>query len=363
MKIALFSGGFLGGGAEASTISLANEFAQRGHCVSLIIKMNEGPLAALISEKVEVIDLDAASHKVAIYRMARVIKSRKFDFLMSGTPNMNITASLAKAFSWNKGTKLILVERMNFREFRKVQPSMWSEILLPILYPKADKVVVLSSGLREIVIQDLKCKPEDVVVIPNGFPLSQIRLASRDGVRHAWLDDQSVPVIVSAGRLRVIKDYGTLLEAFALVRLNRPCRLILIGEGPELENLRALSRRLGIEADVCFAGFQMNPFSFFARADLFVVSSKSEAFSRVLVEAMACGVPVVSTDCGGPREILENGRFGRLVPVGDVSALADAMEATLTQGADRSELVCRAQDFSIEKVADAYLQMFGVLNA
>jgi glycosyltransferase involved in cell wall biosynthesis len=164
-------------------------------------------------------------------------------------------------------------------------------------------------------------------------------------------------VILGVGRLTPAKDFPTLLRAFARVRQVRAVRLVILGEGELRGTLEALVRDLGLEDSVSLPGFVQNPYAYMARAKLFVLSSAWEGFGSALVEAMACGLPVVSTDCGGPSEILEGGMYGRLVPVGDPQALAEAILTALVEPPQADLLRARAEDFSVEKIADQYLEV------
>jgi glycosyltransferase involved in cell wall biosynthesis len=168
-------------------------------------------------------------------------------------------------------------------------------------------------------------------------------------------------VLVAVGRLHEQKDFQTLLRAFALVRARRSARLIILGEGPERPALEAGVAKLGLTEDVDLPGFVPNPYAFMAGASQFVLSSRYEGLPTVLIEAMACGCPVVSTDCpSGPGEILDNGKYGRLVPVGDAAALAEAMEATLDAPPPAAELKARADLFHIDRVIDSYRRLLRV---
>jgi glycosyltransferase involved in cell wall biosynthesis len=168
-----------------------------------------------------------------------------------------------------------------------------------------------------------------------------------------------VPIVITVGRHAEQKDHETLIRAFARTRQRVPARLVLIGQGPLRGELEGLARELGVAESVVFAGWQANPFAWLARSDLFVLSSRYEGFGNVIVEAMACGLPVISTDCpSGPNEILRNGEDGLLVPVADVEALADAMTNVLTDEALRSKLAQkasrRAPDFDISVIGPQY---------
>jgi glycosyltransferase involved in cell wall biosynthesis len=202
-----------------------------------------------------------------------------------------------------------------------------------------------------------------VKVIYNPTVTPEIFRKATEPVQHPWFVDNRVPIILAAGRLHRQKDFPTLLRAFSLLRQNRPCRLVILGDGKKRRRkaLRQLAKQLGIEKDVSLPGFVENPFAYMARANLFVLSSAWEGFGNVIVEALACGCPVVSTDCrSGPREILDNGRYGRLVPVGDPEALARAMLEALDDPdnpCDRETRIQRAMEFSVDKIVDEYLKV------
>jgi len=176
-------------------------------------------------------------------------------------------------------------------------------------------------------------------------------------VRQALWGEGFAHHVLSVGTLKRAKDYPTLLRAFAALPRSLHAKLTILGEGGLRSQLEAQVAELGLEGRVAMPGFVLDPYPWFRTADLLVLSSESEGFGNVLVEALECGVPVVSTNCpGGPREILEGGRHGRLVPVGDSQALADAMAATLTAPVDRERLIARARDFSAERIAEQYLE-------
>ena len=178
---------------------------------------------------------------------------------------------------------------------------------------------------------------------------------SREPANHSWVDSPDGPVILAVGKLIKRKDFDVLLAAFARLVAHRPARLIVLGEGRMRPKLLALAKALKVEEIVDFPGFNENPYAFFAKADLFVLSSRNEALPTVLIEAMACGCPVVSTDCPyGPREILEEGRLGALVPVGDAESLAMAMDRALENPPRRDALQSRASFFSVDRAVERY---------
>jgi glycosyltransferase involved in cell wall biosynthesis len=199
---------------------------------------------------------------------------------------------------------------------------------------------------------------ERVATIHNPVFRSDITLLSSERLDHPWLVQRDIPVVVGAGKLKPQKDFKTLLRAFAIVRQQRPVKLIICGEGRERDSLMGLARELGIETDVDLIGSVRNLYAVLARASVFVLSSAWEGLPNVLIEALACGCPVVSTDCpSGPAEILDNGAFGRLVPVGDAIRMADAIRQTLEAPPTKEGMVARAKCFSFDDAMIRYEQV------
>ena len=222
-------------------------------------------------------------------------------------------------------------------------------------YPYADSVVGVSHGVSAEFAKIPNLMRSRLHVIYNPVFSEYLTQRSLERADHPWFDRTESPVIIAIGKLIKRKDFASLLVAFARLRSWRPARLIVLGEGRLHQNLLSLAQRLGVAEHVDFPGFVENPYAFLAKADLFVLSSRNEALPTVLIEAMACGCPVVSTDCPfGPREILEDGRLGTLVPVGDPEALAAAMARALDEPPQRAALRKRASFFSTERAVDQY---------
>ena len=226
------------------------------------------------------------------------------------------------------------------------------------LYPLADAVVAVSRGVAESVRRSLGVDAGRVRTIYNSVPADSIRRLAQEEVVHPWFADGEPPVVLSVGR--EAKDHPTLVKAFGLVRREVDSRLVILGKlsAPYRAMLESLARGLGVEGDLGFLDFDENPYRYMRRAGLLALSSRSEGLPMVIIEALTCGTPVVSTDTPcGPREIL--GRWGDLPPVGDAPALARALAGTL-RGERPSEeaLRARAADFSIEKTTDAYVALF-----
>jgi glycosyltransferase involved in cell wall biosynthesis len=230
--------------------------------------------------------------------------------------------------------------------------------LVRLWYGQADAVVAVSKGVADELAALGEVPREKVHVIHNPIDSGRIARQAEALPDHPWFQPGQPPVVLSAGRLHPQKDYPTLLRAFAALRRQRELRLAILGEGRERPRLEKLTEDLGIGADVRLLGFQPNPFAFMARAAVFVLSSAWEGLGNVLIEALACGCPVVSTDCPhGPSEILARGRYGALVPVGDPEKLARAIGEALERPGDPRAGLQRARAFDIQYIADQYLQL------
>jgi glycosyltransferase involved in cell wall biosynthesis len=236
---------------------------------------------------------------------------------------------------------------------------------MPILarhsYAWADGIIAVSSGVADDLARVARLPRERIEVVHNPVVDRELPSKRKAPLDHPWFADGQPPVVLGLGRLKKQKDFPTLLRAFARLRSTREARLVILGEGKQEQSIRSLARSLGIAKDVDLPGFDPNPFRYLARAACFVLSSAWEGLPRVLIEALACGCPVVSTDCpSGPHEILEGGRYGPLVPVGDERAMANAIAQVLDHPPDRDELRSRGALFAVDSSADRYLAiLFG----
>jgi glycosyltransferase involved in cell wall biosynthesis len=229
------------------------------------------------------------------------------------------------------------------------------------VYAYADEFIAISGSIAD-ALTSLGLPPQHVHTIRNPAFTPAILKRAEEPVDHPWFAMKNAPIIIGVGRLTLTKSFHVLVDAFAKIRARKCCRLVILGEGDAREPLQSQVESLGIESEVWMPGFVDNPFKYVARSDVFVLSSTDEPFGNVIVEALAVGTPVVSTRCsGGPKEILENGRWGDLVPVGDSSAMAIAIERNLDTPLRRAnDLKLYAQAFDYRMVAKEYMAVLGL---
>ena len=227
-----------------------------------------------------------------------------------------------------------------------------------LCYAWADQIIAVSQRVADDVMSITGLPAERVRTIYNPVISPELSAQAAEPLEHAWFAPGQPAVILSVGRLTKQKDFATLLRAFARLRAVREARLVILGEGEERPNLIELARQLGISAEVALLGCVANPFPYMKQAAVFVLSSAWEGLPSVLIEALACGCPVVSTNCpGGAAEILSNGRYGRLVPVGDDEKLSDAILAVLAAPPQRQMLTAGTARFATDSAVDQYLEV------
>jgi glycosyltransferase involved in cell wall biosynthesis len=286
-------------------------------------------------------------------------RSRPDVLLASGTP-ANLAALIARRLAGVRTAVAVSVNvPVSIATTARGRPLLGR--LVRRWYREADAVIANATALADDVAWFVGLDRERVSVIPNPIDVDEIRRLSRAAVTHPWLSDGAEaesPVVLAIGKLKPQKDFATLVRAFAEARRRKPMRLLILGEGEEHDSLLRLAEQLGVAADVAIPGFARNPFAYISRAAMLVQTSRWEGFSNVVAEALACGCPVVATDCpGGTREILASGRYGRLVAVGAVRAIGAAILATLEESSPRDELRRRAESFGVEVAVERYLEV------
>lgn len=333
--LAIFVPSMRGGGAERAMLKLATALAEDGVRLDLVLARAEGPYLSAVPDGVPVVDLGAPRVLAALPALARYLRRARPPVLLSTLDYANIVAVWARAVS---GTRpRLVVNEQNTLSRVAAHAATRRGRLVPRLarsaYRRTDAVTAVSAGVADDLVRHVGVPREKVHVVHNPVVTPELLARAAEPLDDAWFAAGAPPVILAVGRLNRQKDYPTLLHAFAELRALRPARLLVLGEGPLRGELETRARDLGVADDVRLPGFVDNPFSRMRHCAAYAMSSLWEGLPTVLIEALACGARVVSTDCpSGPREILAEGRFGRLVPMSDPPALARALAATLDEG-------------------------------
>ncbi len=365
--LAIFSPTFNdGGGVSRMFVNLANGIAALGRPVTLILTRRDSAFLGELAPEVALVSLHARSDRALAEQLLGYLHGQRPRVVLTGHSRDDAVAARVKArlrdsqvrFFCAVGTSLPEQTRLN-RRF-PLAALLYRRRFRRLLSRFDGLVVSSAAGARELA-GFLAMDPARIAVAPLPTVTPGLARRAAEPVDHPWLATPEVPVIVAAGRLARVKDFPTLLRAFALLRSERPCRLMLLGTGRQLGKLQALAGQLGIGADVRFLGFVANPYPYMARARLLAVSSLREGGPNVLIEAMALGTPVVSTDCpSGPGEILDGGRYGALVPRRDPPAMAAAMAAALDHPPAPETLREGASRYTVERSCLAHLAAFGL---
>jgi len=351
--VAIFLPSVDGGGAERVSIHLAEGLASRGHHVDLVLVNSDGPYLSEISRKVNIIDLKQKRVVLSLPKLCRYLRQNRPTALISGLSHANIIAILAKMLG-PRQVKIFVTEHNNLNLERLSKKEKLIRCLMALLYRNANGIITVSEGIRKQILSLLPVSPQNVHTIYNPVNLDRIRRLAAQVPENSWFSPPSIPIVISVGRLTPQKDFNTLITAFHLLRRRMHAKMVILGEGEDRISLEKLILDLNLQDDVLMPGFQANPYSWMAHSDLYVMSSAWEGLPGVLLEALVCDLPVVSTDCEtGPNEILENGKWGLLVPVNQPKKLADAMYQALTSSI-KLRTSCRAEDFHIDRIVNQY---------
>lgn len=347
-----------GGGAERVFIQLLKVLDRNVFEIYLMVTNLEGPYVNEIPNDINIIDLQKTSVKRSLFSLIKEINKIKPNVIISTLFHMNLALLIISPFLIGR-PRIILREanppRFSMGGLPKGKLFIW---LYSRLYKRSDAIVAISTDVSNDIQKTLKVKKEKIRIIYNPVDISGIQKKSREKVLHKWFNEKNVPIIISVGRLVEQKDHTTLIKAFAKVRRKKLCKLLILGEGYYYTKLKKMVDNLNLSSDVEFLGFVSNPFKYIHNSDLFVLSSKWEGFGMVLIETLALGTPIVSTDClGGPHEILNNGEYGKLVPVGNDDIMADKIIEMLNNPSDKKKLISRAMDFDISKIKTQYEQI------
>jgi glycosyltransferase involved in cell wall biosynthesis len=348
------------GGVERMVLNLCEGLVALGCRVDLLqVKAHSKHLEQLPS-MVHIRKLKAEHTLTSLPALVRYLKTERPDALLAAKDRANQVAVLARKIS---GVPTRVVIRMGTTVSAALAgKNRWRKLFwyLPmrLIYRNADAVVAVSQGVARDMARITGLPTSDIRIIRNPVITPRIFQMASEPVPLPWPIKDGEPVIVGIGRLTRQKDFPTLIRAFAAVRKKLPCRLIILGEGKDRDNLEHLTKQLSLSEKIDMPGFVENPYAYLKRAALYVLSSAWEGSPNALTEALALGVPVVATDCpSGPRETLKDGAIGRLVPVGDPDALAAAMLATLSAPPDEILLKSAVREYTAEVSSQRYLDL------
>lgn len=360
--IAIFLRCLYGGGAERVMLNLARHFLEQQLTVDMVVAFSAGSLTEQLPPEIRLIDLNARSKLAILPKLVKYLQQEHPKTMLAALHYPCEIALLAKRIA-GISTRVVVSEHNHLSQEAKRIPQL-SVRLTPlaarIFYPWADGIVAVSQGVAEDLAKVTRIPKERIDLIYNPVLTPDVLSKAKAPVNHPWFQPGEPPVILAVGRLYPQKDYPTLIRAFAQVRQVLPSRLVILGEGPEAANLNTLINELGLEENVGLLGFVNNPYAYMERAAVFVLSSAWEGFGNVLVEALAVGTPVVSTNCeSGPAEILADGKYGDLTPVGDSNKMAEAILNVLageTKKVDSHWL----EQFTLKTCAAKYLKTLGI---
>ncbi|WPL18868.1 N-acetylgalactosamine-N,N'-diacetylbacillosaminyl-diphospho-undecaprenol 4-alpha-N-acetylgalactosaminyltransferase [Thiorhodovibrio winogradskyi] len=355
-------------GVDCILTNLIEQWSAWGLEIDLLQIRRHGPHLAQVPAGVRCIDLGSSHVNTALPALLGYLRRTRPAALLTDKDRVNRLAILARALA-SPQTRLVvrlgthvsvnLASRKRLERWAQTASIRW-------LYPFADRVLVPSAGVAEDLRAHFALSPALISIAPSPIVSPRLRDLARETIDHPWFNPSPVdgdrpPVILGMGELGARKDFATLIRAFARVNAERPCRLVILGRGRQHAALLKLAEELGVRARVDLPGFVANPYPFMQRADLFALTSRWEGLGIVLVEALACGTPAVSTDCpSGPREILGPCCPDQLVPVGDDRALAEVIGRTLADPPQPARLIERANAFSVAESAAVYLEALGI---
>lgn len=357
-RVAFYLVSFSGGGAEREMIYIANHFASKGYTVDLIVHRYSGPLETLVDDKVKKIIIDK-TYIHDIFWLIGYMRRNKPLYIMSALHLPNWTLAIAKALSftktrvsWRIVTNLTYANKYIGNTITKLNKYAY-----PFLSKFVDSVICVSKGVSDDVINNYHIPHGKVKVMYNPAYCDEIHQLANCTVSHRWLNEQ-YRTVIAMGRLSTAKGFDDLIASFSKVHSqNNKARLIIFGEGELRNSLEQLIESLELSDAVELYGFEINPYKYLSKADLFVLSSVYEGFGNVIVEALALNIPVISTNCpSGPSEILENGKWGTLVNVGDTDGLATAILNSLSWPCER-DTTARAKMFTVDKVVSDYVDI------
>ena len=354
--IGIFMDSFHIGGVQKVFITLANEIIRQGYSVIIITLDANGELKDEIDKNIKVIDLKEKHIRSVFFKVGHIIKKSQFDVLLTGKDAENLFFVANKLYFGYK-TKLFISQHNHLTPESESVHGFYQTVILNAikhLYKRADGVICVSNGIRDVLkskgIPDKKLR-----VIYNPLDLNRVRSMAEEKCPICI----ESPYIIFVGRFSPIKNLEYLLRSFVVFHKKKPqYRLLLVGDGAQRGNLEAIARRLEISEKVLFLGAASNPYCYLKGADLMVLTSFREAFSMVVLEALALGITVVSTASGGPSEIIQQDKGYIVDSFDDTEMFAKAMERALYSKIDSDLLMNYANSFSVKMITEQYIHVF-----
>ncbi len=338
--------------------NLLPQIARSGRAFDLLTIRGHGPYIDDHPANIRPVGLAAAHRNTVVPALVRYLRRERPAALLTASHRLNRAALLARRLARVDCRIAIRMGMSLAAQAEELGPRRGKRLLrsMRAWYPRAEAVIAPSEGVGDDLQRLAGVTADRLHVIANPIVTPQLQELASAPLVHGWFGPDAPPVILGVGSLEPRKDFATLLRAFARIRATRPCRLVVLGEGRQREPLSELARELGVAEDMALPGFEPNPYRYMARASVFALCSRREGSGAVLVEALACGLPAVSTDCpSGPAEILQRGKVGPLVPVGDDAALAGAIERQLDQRPALAEFTEATAPFDARRAAQRYL--------
>lgn len=362
-RLAVLLASLANGGIGRTRVNLVNACVALGIRTDLLIADRNSPYLSQIDPRVEIVDLPTSHPVTGVPALAWYLLRARPTALLTQRIRVNVLAQRARWLAHSPTRLYVTANTMISHQLDSLSPAKRARqgALMRRYYPGNEGIFAISRAVAVDTAWLLGWPTERIPVIHDPVVTPQLQTLAERPLAHPWFQPGEPPVILSIGRLEPVKDFPTLLEAFAQLRQTRPCRLVILGEGAEREALWARAKVLGVMADFELPGFVANPYRYLGRARLFVSSSRFEGLGDALVEALAVGTPALATACpGGPVEVLDSGRFGPLVPVGDSAAMGAAMAHLLAHPPAPDHLRSGAARFAAMSNTRAYLAGMGL---
>ncbi len=353
-----------GGGAQRMLLNMATEFSQRGYRVDVVTlcPSSTESYAHVQTTNLNFIAFNKSKALLALPSLIKYFLFKRPDFIISALSYVNILTLLAKKLSFIPKSKIFVTERAYHSSNAKLTIKNYEreKKLIRLLYPTANIVIGISKGVSQDIKEVGRLADDKVMTIYNPVITKDFKENADEVLDTPWLSTKTTTKkIIACGRLVPVKDYPTLIKAFAILVKDTDVKLGILGDGPLKNDLIQLAKEHNVDDKIEFLGFVKNTLPYIKNADVFALTSLSEGFGNVLVEALYCGIPIVSTDCpSGPREILDNGKYGHLVEIESPELFAAALKQALLEPINKASLTNRANDFNVVTICDEFENIF-----